>query len=99
MVPRVDLGGPDLLARLSTWAASVAADAAASSRARERWLRAAADEEATFGGVLLDLAERGAPVVVAGRAGRRHRGVVRAVGADFCLLRSADGGEVLLAFA
>jgi hypothetical protein len=96
---RVDLGGPDLVARLARWASAAAVDEAAGARARERWLRRAADEGATFAGVLLDLAERGSPVIVAGRAGRRHRGVIRAVGVDFCGLRGRDRGDVLLSFA
>jgi hypothetical protein len=93
------LGGPDLLGRLARWAREAAADEAVAARARERWLRRAAEEGATFAGVLLDLAERGSPVLVAGRAGRRHRGAVAAVGADFVGLRLADGGQVLLAVA
>jgi hypothetical protein len=97
--PRVDLDGPDLVARLSAWVASSAADEAAAARSRERWLRTAAEESATFAGVLVDLAERGAPVLVAGRAGRRHRGVVRAVGDGFLVLVLADGSHVLLATA
>jgi hypothetical protein len=90
--------GPDLLARLGAWAASAAADEAAAARTRERWLRQAAAEGATFAGVLLDLAERAAPVVVAGRAGRRHRGTLRAVGRDFCGLRTPEGADVLLTY-
>ena len=96
MDPRVDLGGPDLLGRLAAWASEISADAAAAARSRERWLRQAAEEEATFAGVLLDLAERRAPVVVVGRAGRRHRGVVTAVGGDFVVVKVVDGGDVLL---
>ncbi|MBA2283054.1 MAG: hypothetical protein H0W25_17730, partial [Acidimicrobiia bacterium] len=56
--------GQDLLARLAAWAAAARVDEAAAARSRERWLRQAADEGASFTGVLLDLAERGAPVVV-----------------------------------
>ena len=97
--PRVELGGPDLLARLAEWAAAASADAASAARARERWLRRAADEDATFAGVLLDLAERGATVVVTGRAGRRHRGIVRAVATDFVGIQTDTGGDVLLTFA
>jgi len=99
--PRPDLlgrGGPDLLARLGEWVASAAVDEAAAARARERWLRRIAAEEATFAGVLLDLAERSAPVVVTGRGGRRHRGLLRAVGADFCGLRTPEGADVLLTY-
>jgi hypothetical protein len=92
----VDLGGPDLLGRLAAWAAAAAADEAIAARSRERWLVTAAGEDATFAGVLLDLAERGAPVVVAGAHRRRHRGVIAGVGADFVVVRGADGTQVLL---
>jgi hypothetical protein len=95
--PRVDLGGPDLLRRLSAWAAAARADDAATARSRQRWLRQAAEEDATFAGVLLDLAERRLPVVVTGRAGRRHRCTVTGVGADFALVR-VDGTDALLSF-
>jgi hypothetical protein len=72
---------------------------AAAARARERWLRLQADESATFAGVLIDLAERGTPVVIHGRAGRRHRGAIAAVASDFCTLRTSGGRDVLLTFA
>ncbi|HEU5150775.1 MAG TPA: hypothetical protein VFU19_09770 [Iamia sp.] len=88
---------PDLVGDITRWLAEQRADAAAAARARERWLRQAADEEALVAGVLLDLAERAATVVVQGVAGRTHRGVVRAVGEDFVALR-AGGGDVLLPF-
>jgi hypothetical protein len=93
------LGNEDLLARLDRWVAAARTAEAAASRARERWLRQVADESATFAGVLLDLAERGAPVVVQGRGGRRHRGTVLAVGVDFAALRTEGGADVLLAFS
>lgn len=102
MDPRLDLlggGRPDLLSRLAAWAAQLAVDEAVGARVRERWLRQAAGDGATFAGTLLDLAERRAPVVVTGRAGRRHRGTVAAVGADFCALRLADRSAVLVTFA
>ena len=95
----MDLGGPDLLRRLSAWAAEARADDAASARSRQRWLRQAADEDATFAAVLLDLAERRSPVVVTGRAGRRHRCTVAAVGADFALVRIDGATDALLSFA
>lgn len=99
MDPLVDLGGADLVARLARWVAEAAVDEAAAARSRERWLRRAAGEEATFAGVLLDLAERGSTVVVTGRAGRRHRGTVGAVGHDFAALRLSGASDVLVAFA
>ena len=94
----MDLGAPDLLQRLARWVSEASADAAADARARQRWLRQAADEDATFAGVLLDLAERRTPVVVHGRAGRRHRGTVVAVGADFVVVRATDGADAIVPF-
>jgi hypothetical protein len=96
MIPTMSEDG-DLVGDITRWLAEQRADAAAASRARERWLRQAADEEALVAGVLLDLAERAATVVVQGVAGRTHRGVVRAVGEDFVALRTG-GGDVLLPF-
>lgn len=91
------LGGANLLGRLAAWAAEARVDEAAAARSRERWLRQVAGEEASFAGVLIDLAERGSPVVAAGVGGRRHRGVVVAVGSDFVALRTPVGRDVLLA--
>jgi hypothetical protein len=92
-------GNEDLLARLDRWVATAWTAEAAASRSRQRWLRQVADESATFAGMLLDLAERGAPLVVQGRGGRRHRGTVLAVGADFAGLRTEGGVDLLLAFS
>ncbi len=93
-----DLGVDDLVADLTRWLADVRVDAAAASRARERWLRQAAEEEAMFAGILLDLAERDISVVAAVAGNHSHRGVVRAVAEDFCALRTVDGGDVLLRY-
>ncbi len=49
-------------------------------------------------GVLVDLAERDRPVVVNTTAGRSHRGMLAAVGVDFCALRTAQGVDVLVSF-
>ncbi len=87
----------DLVGDITRWLAEQRADAAAASRAREAWLRQAQAEEAVVAGVLLDLAERAATVVLQGVAGRTHRGVVRAVGEDFVALRTG-AGDVLLPF-
>jgi hypothetical protein len=89
--------GSDLLGRLAAWAASARVDAAVGARAREAFLRRTAGEDATFAGVLLDLAEQGAPVVVTVAGGRRHRGRLRAVGVDFGVLATEQGGQVLVA--
>jgi hypothetical protein len=92
-------GGPGLAARLDAWLADARVEGSADARAREHWLRAAADADATFAGVLLDLGERGAPVAVATVAARRLQGVVQVLGADFVAIRTAVGTEVLLAIS
>ncbi|MDP8991956.1 MAG: hypothetical protein M3N31_02715, partial [Actinomycetota bacterium] len=63
-----------LLAELARWGADVRAGDAARSRARERWLRRQASEDATFTGVALDLAEQGAGVAVRTTTGRTLHG-------------------------
>ncbi len=96
------LGRRDGLAsRLERWAAEARVDEAARARSRERWLRAQAEEEGSLAGVLADLGEAGAAVTVATRAGGRHGGIVRSVGADFVALAPAagPGGEVVVALA
>jgi hypothetical protein len=95
------LSGPDgdsLTARLERWAAEARVDEAARGRSRERWLRRQAEEESTVAGVLADLLEAGTGVTVHTRAGRRHSGPVRAMGADFVAL-AGSGGAVLIALA
>lgn len=87
--------GSDLVGALTRYLAEQRADAAASSRARERWLRQAADEDATLAGVLVDLAERAEAVAVRTLTGRTHRGQVRAVGEDFVAL-ATGAGDVLV---
>jgi hypothetical protein len=86
-----------LAAALASFVGDAKADEAATARSREAFLRRTAAEDGSFAGVLVDLAERGTPVLVAGAAGRRQRGTLTAVGADFVVLRTAEGHEVLLA--
>jgi hypothetical protein len=69
---------------------------AGAARARQRWLRAAAAEDASLAGALVDLAEGAAPVVLATTAGRVHRAMVAAVGADVVVLRPPSGALVLV---
>jgi hypothetical protein len=90
---------PDLLGELTRWAAEARVDEAAAARARERRLRDQAAEDSSLTGVLIDLAERSTPVVLHTIAGRRHRGVIRLVGADFCGLRAQTGRDVLVSTA
>lgn len=63
------------------------------TRIRERALCRAAEEGATFAGLLVDLAERGSTVVVHTVTGRRHHGGLVVVGADYCVIRTASGAE------
>ena len=89
------LGGTDGFARaLERWAADAAVDEAARQRARERWLRIQAEEEASLAGTLLDLAERGRPVVLEVGA-HRVRGRLAGLGADFVAVRSDRDQGVL----
>ncbi|HET6950261.1 MAG TPA: hypothetical protein VFI47_07795 [Acidimicrobiales bacterium] len=91
-----DVLGGDLSARLERWAEEARVDEAARLRSREGWLRRQAEEESTLAGVLVDLLEAAEPVTIHTRAGRRHAGVVRAVGADVAVL-GRSGGAVAVA--
>jgi hypothetical protein len=79
--------------------ADAAADAAARERAHERALRETAELEATFVGVVLDLAEQGSAVVVRTAAGRTHRGRVIGVGTGAIAVRDEGRPPVLIAMA
>lgn len=79
------------------WLAEISADRVIGERARTEWLARQAAEDATWHGALADLAERGRPVLVELRSGRRHRGTVVVIGHDFLVLRPADGADVLIA--
>ena len=74
--------GDELVAALDRWAAMQRAAAAAAGRARERSLRDQAATLATWTGVLVDLAEQGAPVTAV-VANQRRSGRVIGVGRDF----------------
>jgi hypothetical protein len=69
---------------------------AGAARARQRWLRAAAAEDASLAGALVDLAEGAGPVVLATTVGRVHQAVVAAVGADVVVLRPPSEALVLV---
>ena len=73
------------------------ADEAAAARARERWLRRQAEEDARLAGVLLDLAESGRVVAVTMAGGRVHHGILTLVGADCAVLHDQGGNPVHLA--
>lgn len=80
---------------LQRWAAEATVDEAARARTRRRWLEVQAEEEASFVGALIDLAERGRPVTV-DAGGQRWRGVVVGIGTDFLALRGDHGQHVLV---
>lgn len=92
----VDLTADDPLAALQRWVADGQVDEATRARSRRRWLKNAATEEATLGGVLLDLAERRRPVIVRTLAGHRVAGPIIAVGADFIGVADARLGDTLM---
>jgi len=90
------LGGADGLTRsLERWAAEAIVDEAARRRARQRWLRVQAEEEASLVGTLVDLAERAQPVTV-DVGDQRLRGRVVGIGSDFLAMRTDRGQEVLV---
>ena len=72
---------------LDAWVAEVRSDMAARDRARLGALRAHAAEDATLVGVLADLRERAATVVLHTTHGRNHRGEVLLVGPDALVLK------------
>jgi hypothetical protein len=82
--------------RFERWLADPRVDEAARSRARRHWLRSAAEEDASFAGVLLDLAERDAIVAVTMASGRHHHGELVVVGDDFIALRNGPEHHVVL---
>jgi hypothetical protein len=90
-------GGMSFAARLERWLADARVEGAAGARTRERWLQTAAEADATFSGVLLDLAERGSDLALSTVGGRRHHGRIEVIGVDFFALRLATGSELLVA--
>lgn len=90
------LGGADRLGHsLERWAADARVDDAARARVRARWMRIQSEEEASLAGTLLDLAERGRPVVF-DVGDHRFRGVLIGIGGDFVAVRSDQGRQVLV---
>jgi hypothetical protein len=79
--------------------ADAAAHQVARDRVGERMLRQAAEEEATFTGVLVDLAERRDVVTIRTSGGRSLRGIIRAVGRDFVIVRDSELPPAFVAFA
>jgi hypothetical protein len=80
--------GEELVAAFARWAAQDRARSAATDRARQRSLGDQALSTATWTGILVDLAERGAGVTVS-LGGNRCTGWIVGVGRDFCVVEQA----------
>ena len=85
-----------LIAAMGAWAADQRAEEAAEGRSRTGWLRRQAAEAATLSGVLVDLAERAAPVTLETLSGP-YDGQVEVVTTGLCGLRRPEGGVTLVA--
>ena len=83
--------------RLAALLADAVASEAARDRAKERMLRQAAEEEATFVGTLVELGESGERVAIHLDGDRVHRGVVVAVARDFVVLRTETDRSAVVA--
>lgn len=88
--------GEELVAQFTRWAAAQRAAEAVDRRTRERSLRDQAVGSATWTGLVVDLAERSAPVVMMVGAHRR-RGRLVGVGQGFCVLEQPNGRPALVA--
>jgi hypothetical protein len=85
----------DPLAALSRFVAEGAVEQAAEARSRLRWQQQLALESGTWLGLLCDLAETGASVVVDTNLGGRLSGTISAVGVDFVCVTARAGIVVL----
>ena len=94
--PWQDGGIDDLLSSLSRWAGDQRAAEAAAARAREHWLRQQSGEASTLSGLLVDLAEARAEILI-GTDGRVHQGQLRAAGQDVVVLEHSSGAVTLIA--
>jgi hypothetical protein len=95
----IDDAVAELAGDLARWAAEAREREAAASRTRRRWLEQQAAEEVTFVAVLLGVGEARTPVVLGVAGGDPLRGVVAAVGRDFCAVQTAARGTVLVRLA
>jgi len=85
-----------LTTALYQWAADARIDELSQARSREHSLRQQLAEDATFSGVLVDLAEHAQPVTVSTASTRSHAGHIVAVGVDFIILRDEMASEILI---
>lgn len=92
------LTADDPLSGLANWLAEGRVDAAASERARQRWLERQAAEGASLAGVLLDLAEQSRRVAVRTAGGTTVTGRIAGLAADFVAIRDHRRGDALIPF-
>ncbi len=83
---------------LARWSAEAQVAEAVARRRRASWLARQAAADADLAGVATALGERNRPVLVGLVSGRRHRGRITAVGADFIEL-ATDQGPVWVGLA
>lgn len=93
-----ETSGDRLVASFERWAASERAAEHAAARARTAWLARQSASSATWTGVLLDLAEQGAPVVVT-LGPIRLTGRLVGLGRDFCVLEQPNQRPTVIALA
>lgn len=84
-----------LIADLLTWAASARAAEGASSRSQVRSLVDQAAADSTWAGLMVDLAEMAAPVILA-TTGHQWTGRLVGAGRDFVVLERTGAGPVLV---
>ena len=87
------------MAALTRFVGEGAVEYAARSRSRARWQHQLAVEEATWLGLLRDLAEIGASTIIDTSLGRRVLGTVASVGRDFVTVATASGLTAVVATA
>jgi len=71
-------------------------DDARQERSERHWQHQAAEDGMRFGGLLLDLFERGLPARLVTTGGRIHSGLISAVGSDFCAITAPERSTVLV---
>jgi hypothetical protein len=91
-------GGDELVAAFARWAATERVAEAVRDRTRERRMREEAAASATLIGILVDLAEQAAGVVI-GIGEHRCSGRVVGVSRDFCLVEQLNGRPAIVPLA
>lgn len=91
------MGGDGEFDSLDEWVRESKVREAAGARSRERWLLQQGQEAAELLGVLADLVERAASVVVRVAGGREHRGRLGTVAHDFVAVHGASTHTTLVA--